>query len=207
MKKLKVKVCGLTNAQNIKEIASSSPDLMGFIFYKGSKRFCVNSIQPTDIKDRLLNKVGVFVNESPENIFNISESYGLDIVQLHGNESPEFCLEISKWKKVIKVFKVSNGIDANEISKYENTCDYFLFDTYTEQHGGSGKKFTWELLNSINIEKPFFLSGGINNGDTEKLKQIKNVNFYGVDINSQFESEIGIKNPGLIKEFINQMKS
>ena len=137
------------------------------------------------------------------------EKYELDMVQLHGNESPELCAELSEDTEVIKVFSI--GKDSVSIEKliapYDNVCDYYLFDTSTKgSKGGTGVKFDWKKLAGAKIEKPFFLSGGIGPDDAAIIKKFKHPDFFGIDVNSKFEKEPGVKDMGLVLGFIKNMK-
>jgi len=182
---MKLKVCGMKYPQNITEIESLKPDLMGFIFYKKSKRFFN---QPEINLNNKVKRVGVFVNENIQEIKNKIKKYKLDYVQLHGEENVNFCHSLKPFVKIIKVFKIDYNFNFKKTEEFEEVCDYFLFDTKSQLHGGSGKKFDWDLLKNYNCKKDFFLSGGIDIGDIEEIKKI--VNSYpiaGIDVNSKFE--------------------
>lgn len=171
--------------QNITEIESLNPDLMGFIFYKKSKRFFN---QPEINLNNKVKRVGVFVNENIQEIKNKIKKYKLDYVQLHGEENVNFCHSLQPFAKIIKVFKIDYNFNFKKTEEFEEVCDYFLFDTKSQLHGGSGKKFDWDLLKNYNCKKDFFLSGGIDISDIEEIKKI--VNSYpiaGIDVNSKFE--------------------
>ena len=206
---LKIKVCGLTDPNNVQEIAKTDPDFMGFIFYPGSKRYVGN--KP---KDSLFKKIpsgilktGVFVNEEASVIINTMNSYGLDLVQLHGNESAEYCNSLKKEGLIIiKAFEICAGFNFIPIEQYAEVCDYFLFDAKTGSHGGSGLKFDWNIINEYHLPKPFFLGGGIGPEDTQLIKQINHKYLFAVDINSRFEIKPGIKDSKKVKEFINEIK-
>ncbi|HXA00800.1 MAG TPA: phosphoribosylanthranilate isomerase [Cytophagaceae bacterium] len=205
--KYKLKVCGMKYADNIKAVAALKPDYMGFIFYEESKRFVgyldeeVIGNLPSSIK-----KVGVFVNEVIEDILELHDKYNFDFVQLHGDESPEFCLEMKNFIPVIKAFSIEENIDFNMLKRYKKSCDYFLFDTQTASYGGSGKKFNWDLLKKYDNEIPIFLSGGISLEDAAQIKKLKEINIHAIDINSRFEKRPGLKDIILIKEFMNRLK-
>ena len=172
-------------SQNITEIENLFPDLMGFIFYEKSKRFFN---QPEINLNNKVKRVGVFVNENIQEIKNKIKKYKLDYVQLHGEENVNFCHSLQPFVKIIKVFKIDYNFNFKKTEEFEQVCDYFLFDTKSQLHGGSGKKFDWDLLKNYNCKKDFFLSGGIDISDIEDIKKI--VNSYpiaGIDINSKFE--------------------
>ncbi len=206
---LKVKVCGLTDPENTIEIANVSPDFLGFIFYPGSKRYVGNKPKESlfcKIPPGIL-KTGVFVNEQPLKIINTMNLYGLDIVQLHGNESPEYCNTLKKKGLVIiKAFEISNSFSFKVLEQYIKACEYFLFDTKTGSQGGSGLKFDWRKINEYNLNKQFLLSGGIGPEDASQVKEINHKYLFAVDINSRFEISPGIKDYKKIKEFIKKIK-
>ena len=172
-------------SQNITEIENLFPDLMGFIFYEKSKRFF--NLPEINLNNKV-KRVGVFVNENIQEIKNKIKKYKLDYVQLHGEENVNFCHSLKPFVKIIKVFKIDYNFNFKKTEEFEEVCDYFLFDTKSQLHGGSGKKFDWNLLKNYNCKKDFFLSGGIDISDIEEIKKI--VNSYpiaGIDINSKFE--------------------
>tara|TARA_B100000768_G_scaffold27001_1_gene25187 strand:- start:447 stop:1049 length:603 start_codon:yes stop_codon:yes gene_type:complete len=182
---MKLKVCGMKFSENIREIESLEPDFMGFIFYKKSKRFFNESKL---ILNDNINRVGVFVNQEVNEVIDIIKKYKLDYVQLHGDEDVRYCLSIKSICKVIKVFKIDDTFNFDNIKIFENVSDYYLFDTKTNLHGGSGIKFDWEILKKYNSKKKFFLSGGISEDDIEEIKKIKKIHpIIGIDINSKFE--------------------
>lgn len=190
--------------ENIKKLIHLPVDMMGLIFYEKSARYAGHlpanelRIVPPNIQ-----KTGVFVNASEEDIFAKIREYGLQAVQLHGNESPDFCREIKKSGiKTVKAFRIETSDDFIECGSYENACDYFLFDTKTPQYGGSGKKFDWQILSSYNGDTPFILSGGIGAEDAEPIRKIiQNPKLFGVDLNSRFETSPGEKDMGKLKVF------
>lgn len=218
---LKIKICGMTDAENMREIASLQPDLFGLIFYPKSPRFVSPGHAKALPQFDNVKRVGVFVNESLENILTIAEETNLAFVQLHGNESPEFCAELKSQSsqkpareqgrdeiKIIKVFSV--GDDASLLTRrlllYENVCDYFLFDTKTPAHGGSGKSFDWRILQQSLISKPFFLSGGIGaENAAEAVAACDKLPLFALDVNSRAEIAPGIKSPEIIKEIIKNL--
>ena len=182
---MKLKVCGMKYSQNITEVENLFPDLMGFIFYEKSKRFFN---QPEINLNNKVKRVGVFVNENIQEIKNKIKKYKLDYVQLHGEENVNFCHSLQPFVKIIKVFKIDYNFNFKKTEEFEEVCDYFLFDTKSQLHGGSGKKFDWDLLKNYNCKKDFFLSGGIDIGDIEEIKKIvKSYPIAGIDVNSKFE--------------------
>ncbi len=183
---MKIKICGLRD--NFLEVAALKPDFLGLIFYEKSPRFVPQNVD-NQLKQKTLGsqKVGVFVNESEEKILKIIKEFNLDFVQLHGNETPDFCEKIREKIPVIKAFGVSSKEDLLAAQKYYQSVDYLLFDTKTSGFGGSGRKFDWSILNEEEIQKPFLLSGGIDLDVLDEIKTLKIKNLVGVDLNSRFE--------------------
>jgi len=197
---LKLKVCGMRNSANIKDLSEIQPDFIGFIFHEKSSRNVSETVLTGTSKS--ISRVGVFVNESKELIVNKMKQYHLDYIQLHGSESPEFCNEIKELEVgVIKAFNISDNFNFSSLSLYESVCDYLLFDAFGKQAGGNGITFNWELLSKYQGETPFLLSGGINDTMTDELKKITHPQFVGIDINSGFEIAPALKNIDKIKHF------
>ena len=189
-----LKICGMRDPVNILAVGELNPDFMGFIFYKGSRRYVGDEFTIPDQFPKDVKKVGVFVNETTDKILNIVAENRLDLVQLHGDESTAQCAELrSKGLGIIKVFSIDEYFDFSTISSYEHVIDYCLFDTRTELHGGSGISFDWKLLDKYNLKIPFFLSGGVSASKLNAIKKINNSNLYGLDVNSGVESSPGIK--------------
>jgi len=212
---LKLKVCGLTQISQIQELISLNVDFLGFIFYEKSPRFVLNHLSIEGISEiNHQGKVGVFVNETIEKITEISEKAKLNFIQLHGDEDEEFVkklrLRLSKNIKIIKAIRIGDDFEKfkNEISKISNLksqISNLLFDTDSKAFGGTGKTFDWQILNEIEISKPYFLSGGIS---LENIHQLSTINHQPIalDINSKFEIEAGIKNLEKIKTFKSLLK-
>lgn len=201
---MKIKVCGMLYPENISEVTQLSIDMIGLIFYGKSPRYA-GMLHPDNLSviPRHIDKVGVFVDETLENILMIAGRFDLQIIQLHGNESPELCGRLRSYKyKVVKVFSISDRIDNDKILQYENYCDYILFDTKTSQHGGSGKQFDWTILSTYNCSIPYFLSGGIGPDDMKIIRQLSSGKLYAVDLNSRFEIKPGLKDINKLAEFI-----
>lgn len=203
---MKLKVCGMRDADNISELVKLNPDYIGFIFYDKSKRN-VNDFPVIDIPSEI-KKVGVFVDESIENVISLVEENNLDVVQLHGNESPEYIEKLNfkfalKFQliEVFKAFSVDDKFDFSTTEPYQKVCNYLLFDTKGKEYGGNGVKFNWEVLQKYKGKTPFLLSGGITNNDAQEITKLKHTAFAGVDINSGFEIEPALKNIEDIKEF------
>lgn len=184
-----LKVCGMRERKNIEELEALAPDMMGLIFYPPSSRFAGEIADPKQIRAlKTLRTVGVFVNAAASEIIKTVEKYGLNLVQLHGQESPEYCEFIqSLGVGVIKVFSVGNGFDFSRLAPYEPYVDYFLFDTKGKLPGGNGITFNWEILAEYPSAKPFLLSGGIGLEDQDRLRQLNYPKLVGIDVNSRFE--------------------
>lgn len=178
-------------------------DYAGFIFYEKSKRFVEGKLGPQIIKAaKGVKKVGVFVNAHEKYILQKVKEYGLDMLQLHGEESPEFCKKLKKQIPVIKAFKIKGKTDIAETERYSGCCNYFLFDTAGKLYGGNGKLFNWKLLDNYNGNTPFFLSGGIGLEEVEELKKFKHPSWVAIDVNSKFEDAPGVKNIKKLKQFL-----
>ncbi len=201
----------MRDSENIQSLLALKPDFVGFIFYNKSKRFVADFPKvdfPKEIK-----KVGVFVNETVEEVLKKVTLYNLDGVQLHGNESPEYCEELrhselvseSHSIQIFKAFSVDDTFDFSKTNPYQKVCDYFLFDTKGKDYGGNGVKFNWQVLKNYKGETPFLLSGGITKNDVSEIKEIRHAAFAGLDINSGFETEPALKNTNDIKDFKNNL--
>jgi phosphoribosylanthranilate isomerase len=181
-----VKVCGMGDSAIMHQHSTLKIDMLGFIFYPRSPRFVVGKIEPKEITKlpSSIKKTGVFVNAGIETILDYAKSFHLDTIQLHGNETPELCEALkAKGFGVLKAFNLTKN---NNFEAYEPYCDYFIFDTPSEQHGGTGEKFDWTLLNNYTAEIPFLLSGGIGPEDAKEVLQIQHPQMAGIDINSKF---------------------
>ena len=195
-------------SKNIIEIAAMLPDYLGFIFYEKSSRNFKGHIPdlPKSVK-----KVGVFVNASLEDIQEKVEQYDLDFIQLHGDENPEFChlLQQNKYK-VIKSFSIDNKFNFNDLDNYNNYCSFFLFDTKGSNYGGNGFTFDWSVLKNYNLDKPYFLSGGIGIENTEDVKSFLTKeyanNCIAIGCNSKLEISPGLKSTEKTKQLITTFK-
>lgn len=208
---MNIKVCGITTMKQLQQLDGLAVDFAGLIFYKDSPRYMGEKLSGKELKnaDFDLKKVGVFVNPEMIEVLDAIDEYGLDAVQLHGEESPEMCEDLGSEVEVIKAFRVTDGVDIDKlVAKYDAACDYYLFDNggLKESFGGTGKQFDWSILTKAKIEKPFFLSGGISPEDAVKIKGFKHPDFFGVDINSQFEKSPGVKDMGLVLQFKQGLK-
>jgi len=204
---MQFKVCGITNIEQAEAITNQGVHYIGFIFYPSSKRYALSTLSLEDIaafKPATAKKVGVFVNESIENVIDTARKAGLDMIQLHGEEDTSYCAAIQEAFPVIKVFRVSK--DLPPFAAFENVAAYYLFDTDSALYGGSGQHFNWEIIKKTSFNKPFFLSGGIGLNDVQGIQVLKAAtagkDLVALDMNSKFETSPGIKNIELIKTFI-----
>ncbi len=204
---MRVKVCGITQEEQLIQLSAVGASFAGFIFYPKSPRYVLRHMTTAQIKrENDINKVGVFVNAPVEEVLQMVDGCRLHMVQLHGDETPKYCERIADYISVIKVFRVSNTDNIGwRIKDYMDVCDMFMFDTEGAGYGGTGKKFNWDKLNETEIGKPYFLSGGIEPGDVDRLKEFGNKpeaqNLFAIDINSKFEVAPGVKNLEAIKQF------
>jgi phosphoribosylanthranilate isomerase len=210
---MNIKVCGITQFKQLQQLEALNIDYAGLIFYKDSPRYIGNKITGKQIKDADfdIKKVGVFVDPGYSELLDAIDEYGLDIVQLHGNETPQLCEELSGEVEVIKAFRIAGdeSIDIDEmVADYDEVCDYYLFDTagLKESFGGTGQQFDWGVLKKAKIEKPFFLSGGIGPDDAAKVKAFKHPDFFAVDVNSKFELSPGFKDMAALLKFLQALK-
>lgn len=191
---MKIKVCGLRDAENIKDVTALGADYIGLIRYDRSPRYAGNLDDAgLDAIPGSILKTGVFVNETAENVQHLISKYGLNAIQLHGNESADFAAAFKNKVVVLKAFGVDDNFDFKQLENYAGSVDFFLFDTKTAVHGGSGEAFNWSILNAYNLDVPFFLSGGLSLENLHEIKNIKHPQFYGVDLNSRFETSPGMK--------------
>ena len=193
----------MRESTNISELLKLSPDFMGFIFFAKSKRDVADSLDAELLASfpESIQKVGVFVNAELDFVKGKVEQFGLNLVQLHGDESPEYCFDLkSKGIKVMKVFSVGESFDFNQLEAYKPYVDFFLFDTKGIERGGNGVQFDWSILKGYDQEIPFFLSGGIDLENLEQLSELKGMNLHAIGVNSKFEIEPGLKDVGRLKE-------
>ena len=205
---VRIKICGMKYPDNILEVGSLLPDYMGFIFWEKSARY-FDGIIPKLPKS--IQKVGVFVDATSEEIVEKIEKYDLQAVQLHGHESAEFCKtlkkNIPKLTNIIKVFSILDTFDYDLLKPFETVCDYFLFDTKGKLPGGNGSTFDWKVLENYPSTKPFFLSGGIGINEMSAVNEISKTNLpiYAIDINSKFEIEPGLKKIELLNIIVERI--
>lgn len=199
-----VKVCGMREAENIRQVELSGADLMGFIFYPKSSRYvsALPSYMPS-----LQKRVGVFVNSPLDEILSKAREFSLDYIQLHGNETPALCEAIkSEGLKVIRAISVKDEQDFSRAEEFR-MADLLIFDTYTPAYGGSGQKFNWHLLESYKGRVPFLLSGGITPASAGDILGFSHPQMAGVDINSGFETAPALKDAEKVAGFIKLLKS
>lgn len=207
-----IKVCGMRDAQNIREVEALGIDWMGFIFWKPSKRYCA---QKPEYLPENCKRVGVFVNAEIDEIVDKCKEYRLDLIQLHGKEDRAYVIqlrralaeaEIGNIPLFIKAFALQSQDDLKKCDQYVGFVDYFLFDTPTPGYGGSGKNFDWSMLETYTLFTPFLLSGGIGPDSADLVNAFNNPFCAGIDLNSKFESAPGLKDVEKLKAFIPQVR-
>jgi phosphoribosylanthranilate isomerase len=206
---MNVKVCGLRDADNLKDIAELNPDFIGFIFYEQSPRFVGETLDVAVLKTlpKSIKRVGVFVNASPDYVLRTVKKYDLHYAQLHGNETPEYCRSLrNKGVSIIRAFRVDDSFNFSMLHNFKPYCDFFLFDAKGEQPGGNGVQFDWGVMSRYDNEKPFFISGGIGLHNLDQLTQLEGMKLYGVDVNSQVEAAPGVKDVEKVRELIARLK-
>jgi Phosphoribosylanthranilate isomerase len=208
MRKLLIKVCGMRDAKNVRDVENLDVDFLGFIFYSGSSRYVGDDSGSLEvIRKCVKSKVGVFVNEPFDYISDKAELCKLDYLQLHGNETPDLCRELQRLGySVIKAFSIASADDFKSTENYSGCCDYFLFDTKCVGYGGSGQRFDWLLLNEYHGAKPFLLSGGLTPDSFGDLNRLEHPMFAGIDLNSGFEVSPAMKDIDKLRIFIDQIR-
>ncbi len=200
----------MRDSTNIGEVVALKPDYLGLIFYPKSPRYVEDSLAPgirQAISDSCLT-IGVFVNELLPEIIRKSNLFGFKWIQLHGNESADYCLQLQDLGfTLIKAFGVNEQFDFKKLESYKDVCSYFLFDTRSEAHGGTGKKFDWNLLKNYSGIKPFFLSGGIDIADIHVIRSLPMTSLFALDLNSRFETEPGMKDVNKLHEFFKEINT
>ncbi len=197
-----VKVCGMRDADNIREVDALGIDMMGFIFWPKSSRYV--SERPAYLPQRA-QRVGVFVDEDVEQVRRTAADYALDYIQLHGAERPAYVGQLREWR-IIKAFNIATVHDFAQTKPYEGLVDYFLFDAKGKSVGGNGEKFDWDVLQAYAGGTPFLLSGGIGPDDAERIRAFHHPKCIGIDLNSRFETEPGLKDITKLKQFLEQLK-
>jgi phosphoribosylanthranilate isomerase len=206
MNELLIKVCGLTSLQQIRELEALDLPYLGLIFAPSSPRYVEHEL---DLKtDTGVKFTGVFVNSPLEQVLYAQSRYHLQAIQLHGQESPDFCAQIqSRGLEVMKAFSIDKSFDFSKVEEFDGYADYFLFDTKGDAAGGNGIRFDWSLLQEYQGATPFLLSGGISYEHIDEIRYFKHPAWIGIDINSRFEKSPGTKDIPLIKKFIHELRS
>lgn len=231
-----IKVCGMRDEDNIRHVAELGIDMMGFIFYPQSLRYVqmisahagiipdyseerlrrnTGKAEAVKAAVRLPKRVGVFVDDMPQNIITRVYNYDLDYIQLHGSEPRETCEnlrrtidpDIHAGIKIIKAISIAEADDLKRCDEYSGAVDMFLFDTKSSGVGGSGRHFDWSLLAEYKGDVPFLLSGGIGPDDVPAIRQISHPRFAGIDVNSRFETSPGVKDVALLRTFIDELRT
>lgn len=202
-----LKVCGMREPKNIREVVSLNPQYLGFIFYPESPRFVGDNFEMPLI-DPAIKKVGVFVNATTASILAKVAEHELDSVQLHGSESPEVCKELKAHNLlIIKAFSVADEAVVRHVKQYHGAADFFLFDTKGKYYGGNSKRFDWSILNGYDQQTPFFLSGGLSPENIEEVKTLTDMNIAGVDVNSGVEISPAVKDIDKVKRVISLLNN
>jgi phosphoribosylanthranilate isomerase len=216
---LKIKVCGMREAANIQAVGFLPIHFMGFIFYEKSSRYVTDDIDTISTCPEDLTRVGVFVDADIDFVLEKIDKHELNAVQLHGKEAPQYLEDFSTKLKaklrmeaindieIIKAFSVNEDFDFNVLKPYEGLVNYFLFDTKTPQHGGSGQKFDWSILTRYDLDIPFLLAGGISEHDVDLVKSLNINQLYGLDLNSKFEIEPALKDVEKLRQFIFEIQN
>ena len=210
----RVKVCGMTNLRQMHQLGDIGVQFAGMIFYHKSPRFIMRHLKGYEVKRAKLKvfKIGVFVNASYDEVMNHIDNFGLDMVQLHGDETPYYCSKLSDYISVIKAFRITDDFDVEwKIRNYYNDTDMYMFDTEGVGFGGTGKKFNWSKLKDVNINKSFLLSGGIEPADANSIKEFMKEpvakDLFAIDINSKFEISPGVKDMDKVRQFVKELSS
>lgn len=209
---MRIKVCGNTSLKQMHQLGEMGVQFAGMIFYHKSPRFVMRHLKGFEVKKEKLKvfKIGVFVNSGYDEVMNHVDNFGLDMVQLHGDETPYFCERMSNYISVVKAFRVTETDNIEwKIKNFYNDTDMFLFDTEGAGYGGTGHKFNWDKLKGLNIDKPFFIGGGISPEDPRLLLEFARdpvaKDLFAVDINSKFEISPGVKDMVKVKQFVKDL--
>lgn len=211
---MRIKVCGMTNTEQVMQLDDLGVEFAGFIFYPKSPRYAFRHMPRPEIKKikgQHINKVGVFVNAPLDELLQTVDDCGLHLVQLHGDETPKYCEKVADYVGVIKAFRLREDDQVLwKVKDYQDIADMFLFDTDGTGYGGTGKKFNWSMLQGLNINKPFFLSGGIGPDDVEAIASFSKdpvaKDLFSLDVNSKFETIPGLKDMQAVAKFVNAVK-
>ena len=211
---MRIKVCGMTNTEQVMQLDDLGVEFAGFIFYPKSPRYVFRHMPRPEIKKikgQHINKVGVFVNAPVDELLQTVDDCGLHLVQLHGDETPKYCEKVADYVGVIKAFRLREDDQVLwKVKDYQDIADMFLFDTDGTGYGGTGKKFNWSMLQGLNINKPFFLSGGIGPDDVEAIESFSKdpvaKDLFSLDVNSKFETIPGLKDMQAVTKFVQAIK-
>ncbi len=205
-----LKVCGMRQPENLAAVAALRPDFLGFIFYPKSSRYVGTQLSETELAalPTGIRKVGVFVDESEDAVLARVAELGLDLVQLHGHETPAQCAAIrAAGIPVIKAFSVGEEFDFDVLYPYLGSVDYFLFDTKGSQPGGNGTAFDWNLLTAYNLPVPYFLAGGLSLTQADALRNLRLPGLFALDLNSRFEIEPGLKDAEMLRQMFTELRT
>lgn len=204
-----IKVCGMREGTNIREVESLGIDWLGFIFWPKSSRYV--SMCP-DYLPRNAKRAGVFVDEHLDSVKKRADDYALNLIQLHGSESPDYIRTLKNPSSctpltfsIIKAFNIATKDDLEQTKDYEGLVDYFLFDTKGTSVGGNGVQFDWDVLADYHGQTPFLLSGGIGPEDTERIRAFQHPQCIGIDLNSRFELSPGLKDVAALRRFLDSL--
>lgn len=201
-----IKVCGMRDAENIRAVEALGIDLMGFIFWPDSSRYVGE--KPAYLPEHC-RRVGVFVDASVQDIFAAVQDFRLDILQLHGHETPETIAALKErvpGVRIIKSLAIKDPEDLAQTAAYEDVCDAFLFDTKGRLPGGNGRQFDWNVLRQYRGRLPFLLSGGIGPEDAQRIRDFDVPGCLGIDLNSRLETAPGLKDVAALKTFIETLR-
>ena len=203
-----MKICGMREPENVMAVAKLLPDFMGFIFYKESPRYVGKDFYVPESFPSTIKKVGVFVNEDPDVILAYVIRHRLDFIQLHGDESPDYCSSLKKGSvSLIKAFRVDDDFDFSTTTAFVHVCDLFLFDAKGKYFGGNARTFDWQLLSKYMGATPFLLSGGLTEKNISAVKSIRHIKLEGVDLNSGIELAPGKKDLKRIDQILTELKA
>ena len=205
---MQLKVCGITKKEDLEKLVEYGVNYAGFIFYEKSPRFAGNKLDARTVREtKGIQKVGVFVNAPLEQVKHLVSSFGLDLVQLHGDEDPAYCAALQPLVPVIRAFRIGADVNWEDLLQdYLDVTSYFLFDTAAgKAYGGTGKLFNWELLRPYPYQHPFFLSGGIGPEQLEELQSLEHPALFAADVNSKFETAPGVKDMDKVQLFSTQI--
>lgn len=207
-----VKVCGMRDAQNIREVEALGIDMMGFIFWPRSSRY----VGQANLGYRpRCKRFGIFVDEAVEQVCRMAADFALDYIQLHGHESPDYLRDLrAAWSasdcataapRLVKAFNISTTADLAQTADYSDLADLFLFDTKGKSVGGNGEKFDWSVLSAYDGGTPFLLSGGIGPQDASRINAFHHPRCIGIDLNSRFEIAPGLKDVVALRQFLEEL--